>query len=162
MEVVTVAAVWSSNPAQIEGRAALLRNTETVTTIEIDTCNYVFLTLEQTRSLWHELGAVLQSLDHDAEAEAPAEIVSTEPSTLDFTERECVNCRRPICWSPLTGDWYHVLDLCVNCVGSSDEWPRVATPVMAISKSASIRNLEDLRGLPHSSDLESHPSNPRR
>lgn len=128
----------------------------------LDNGVHIHLNLEQTRGLWSELGAVLQSLAHDTGVEVPAEIVSTEPAVKSSGERECVNCRRPICWSPLTGDWYHVLDLCVNCVGSSDEWPRVATPVMAISKSASIRNLEDLRGLPHSSDLESHPSNPRR
>ena len=153
---------FHGSPSSISVAEIALKDTDTPITIVIDKFNYVFLTLEQTRSLWHELGAVLQSLDHDAEAEAPAEIVSTEPSTLDFTERECVNCRRPICWSALTGDWYHVLDLCVNCVGSTDERPRVATPVMTISKADSIRNLEDLRGLPHSSDLESHPSNPRR
>ena len=153
---------FNGSPGNIVAEETLLKNTDTPITIVIDTFNYVFLTLEQARSLWHELGAVLQSLDHDAEVEAAAEIVPAEPAVSSSGERACVNCRRPICWSPLTGDWYHVLDLCVTCAGSSDEWPRVATPVMAISKSDSIRNLEDLRGLPHSSDLESHPSNSRR
>ena len=130
--------------------------------LRMDNSVVVHLKLEQARSLWHELGAVLQSLDHDAGVEVPAEIVPAEPAVNSRGESECVNCRRPICWSPLTGDWYHVGDLSVNCAGSSDEWPKVATPAMAISKSDSIRNLEDLRGLPHSSDLESHPSNSRR
>ena len=152
----------NGSPSSISVAETVLKDTDTPITVVIDDFNYLFLTPEQTRSLWHELGAVLQSIDHDDEAEAPAEIMSTEPSPLDFRKCECVNCHRPICWSPVTGDWYHVLDLCVNCVGSTDERPRVATPVMAISKSDSIRNLEDLRGLPHSSDLESHPSNSRR
>ena len=153
---------FNGSPGNIVAEETILKNTDTPITIVIDTFNYVFLTLEQARSLWHELGAVLQSLDHGAGVEVPAEIVPAEPAVKSSGERECVNCRRQICWSPLTGDWYHVLDLCVNCVGSTDERPRVATPVMAISKSDSIRNLEDLRGLPHSSDLESHPSNQRR
>ena len=153
---------FHGSPGNITAEETSRKDTDTPITVVIDDFNYVFLTLEQARSLWHELGAVLQSLDHDAEVEVPAEIVSTEPAVKSSGQRECVNCRRPICWSPLTGDWYHVLDLSVNCAGSSDEWPRVATPVMAISKSDLIRNLEDLRGLPHSFDLEQHPSNSRR
>ena len=152
----------NGSPSSISVAETVLKDTDTPITMVIDKSNYVFLTPEQARSLWHELGAVLQSLDHGAGVEVPAEIVPAEPAVKSSGERECVNCRRPICWSPLTGDWYHVLDLCVNCVGSSDERPRVAAPVMAISKSDSIRNLEDLRGLPHSSGLESHQSNSRR
>ena len=153
---------FNGSPGNIVAEETILHHSDTPITIVIDTFNYVFLTLEQARSLWHELGAVLQSLDHDAGVEVPAEIVSAEPAVTSSGQSECANCRRPIYWSPLSCDWYHVLDLCVNCAGSTDERPRVATPVMAISKSDSIRNLEDLRGLPHSSDLESHPSNSRR
>ena len=83
-------------PGSISVKETVLKDTDTPITIVIDKFNYVFLTLEQARSLWHELGAVLQSLDHDDD------------------------------------------------------------------KAAAIANLEDLRGLPHSSDLESHPSNSRR
>ncbi len=153
---------FNGSPGSISAEETTLKDTDTPITIVIDKFNYDFLTLEQARSLWHELGAVLQSRDRLAGVEVPAEIVSTEPAVTSSGERECANCRRPICWSPLTCDWYHVGDLCVNCAGSSDERARVATPVMAISKSDLIRNLEDLRGLPHSADLESHPSNQRR
>ena len=66
---------FNGSPGNIVAEETILKNTDTPITIVIDTFNYVFLTLEQARSLWHELGAVLQSLDHDAGVEVPAEIV---------------------------------------------------------------------------------------
>lgn len=87
---------FGGSPGSISAEETVLKDTDTPITMVIDKFNYVFLTPEQARSLWHELGAVLQSLDHDDD------------------------------------------------------------------KAAAIANLEDLRGLPHSSDLESRPPNSRR
>ena len=87
---------FNGSPGSISAEDTVLKDTDTPITIVIDGFNYVFLTLEQAYSLWHELGAVLQSLGTDA------------------------------------------------------------------GKAVAIANLEDLRGLPHSSDLEQHPSNSRR
>lgn len=153
---------FHGSPGNITAEETTLKDTDTPITIVIDKFNYVFLTLEQARSLWHELGAVLQSLDHDTGVEAPAEATTAPRSTGEYASAECANCLRPISFWPNAAHWVHSIDKLVNCVGSTDEQPRVATPVMAISKSDSIRNLEDLRGLPHSFDLESHPSNSRR
>lgn len=109
---------FAGSPGSITAEETVLKDTDTPITIVIDKFNYVFLTLEQARSLWHELGAVLQSLDTTPQEQAGY----------------------------------------VWC----NEDSRYEHPDMHGLRSDSIRNLEDLRGLPHSSDLEPHPSNPRR
>ena len=83
-------------PAEVKATGDERTMTSYKVDLRMDNSVIVHLKLEQAYSLWHELGAVLQSLDHDDD------------------------------------------------------------------KAAAIANLEDLRGLPHSSDLESHPSNSRR
>ena len=63
---------FAGSLSSITAEETVLKDTDTPITIVIDKFNYVFLTLEQTRSLWSELGAVLQSLDHDAGVEDAA------------------------------------------------------------------------------------------
>jgi hypothetical protein len=52
-------------PDEIKVRDNFNRDSKYQVGIKLDGTSTIHITLDQARSLWHELGAVLQSEDHD-------------------------------------------------------------------------------------------------
>lgn len=137
MKVVTMDINASLFPAEVKATGDEKTRTSYKVDLRMDNSVIVHLKLEQARSLWHELGVVLQSLDHDAETIVNLAERTNDRWLAEHGNPHGINC--PICT---------VEDPCISC----------AEQIRA-EQDYAIRNLEDLRGLPHSSDLESHPSN---
>jgi len=60
-------------PDKVSAKESTLATSDRQTIIDLDGQGNLYLTVEQTRSLWHELGAVLQSEEKDAEDRAAYE-----------------------------------------------------------------------------------------
>jgi hypothetical protein len=56
---------FSGAPDTIKVREGKNINEWRPVTIDVDDGNFLFLTIEQARSLWHEFGAVFQSEEHN-------------------------------------------------------------------------------------------------